>query len=170
MSNPILWVVTGVVVAIAAAAMILLPTAGSADTPPPVTIDSLEAWVEFTQRPGFELLDKQAFEDYYIAIYRTPADELAFCYRWRGEGPKPSTSLAVRDALMQNLQDAARTDERTALNATGTLPAGGFIDHMVIPIKPDHEGEVMLVFRDDVDDPGELPDREVYLRTVPWTR
>ncbi|MDJ0975714.1 MAG: hypothetical protein QNJ98_14735 [Planctomycetota bacterium] len=152
----------------AAAAAVFLVTDSDAKSPPPVKIETLDDWVDFTQRSGFELLDKRASDDYFIAIYRTAADEVAFCYRWRGEGDEPSTSLAVRDERMESLRDGERSGETTALNDTGALPAGGFVQGMVIPIRKDYTGPVAVVFRDNRDDRDAKPDREVYLRTVTW--
>ena len=170
MSKAVLWTVAGIVVVTAAAAAMFLTTRWNTDAPPPVTIGTLDAWVEFSRRPGFELLDTHADEDYFIAVYRTEADELAFCYRWRGEGGKPNTSLAVHDDASHDVQDAARRGEATVLNPAGPLPGGGFVDGMVIPIRADHDGPVHVQFQDDRSEPGAIPRHEVYRKALPWER
>ncbi|MDJ0523033.1 MAG: hypothetical protein QNJ90_13265 [Planctomycetota bacterium] len=170
MSDSTVWVIVAVVVVVAAAAAFFVIPGADTEVPPPVVIETLEAWVEFTQRPGFKLLEKRALKDYFIAVYRTPADEVAFCYRWRGEGDEPSTSLGVREGGGGDLRDSGRTEDETALNPTGPLPAGGFVQGMVIPIRRDYEGDVMLIFLDNRDDRDAKPDREAFLRTVEWSR
>ncbi len=159
-----IWIV---IVSVSAAALFLAPACGRT-TPPSVTVDTLDAWVELSQRPGFTLLDKKTLDDYFIAIYRTEAEELAYCYRWRGEGDAPDTSLAVSDDRKNNVKDAVRSEEATALNPTGSLPAGGFVHGMVVPIRQSHEGLIITVFRDNHGEPNAIPKREVYLRPVEW--
>ena len=167
MSKALLGTIAGVVV-VAAAAAVFLAAPWDGETPPPVSIGTLDAWVEFSTRPGFALLDKRADDDYFIAVYRTAADEVAFCYRWRRDGEAPATSFGVRDPQGHDVQDASRRDEATELNETGPLPAGGFVDGMVMPIRRDYVGPVVLEFRDDQHAPGTIPSREVYSTTLPW--
>jgi hypothetical protein len=169
MSDTARWIVIAVTLVVAAAAALLLPT-WNEGTPPPVKIETLDAWVHLSGRPGFELLDKQADDDYFFAIYRTDANEVAFCYRWRGEGDAPKTSFAVRDERGNDVQDTGHSGNTTSLNPTGMLPAGGFVDGMVIPIRKDYEGPVLLLFRDDIGRPDTIPGRELYAKTLRWRR
>lgn len=168
MSSATMWVLVVVVVIAAAAGALFLVPGWTNDTATAVTIDSIEAWQAFTARPDFTLLDEAASADYFIAVYRTEADELAFCYRWRKDDDAPDTSLDVRDENGNELKDPKRWDQTTLLNETGPLPAGGFIHGMVVPIRPDHEGTVRLVFRDNLGAPEAIPAREVYARSFAW--
>jgi len=168
MSKTALWIPI-VIMAVAGGALFFTPF-WDRTAPPPVEIETLDAWVALSQRPGFALLDKEALDDYFIATYRTEGDELAFCYRWRGEGETPDTSLAVRDEQQDSVRCAERSDNPTALNPTGPLPAGGFVHGMVIPIRKDHEGLVITAFRDNRGEPDAIPGRSVYLSSVEWTK
>ena len=168
MSKTSLWIPI-VILGVVAGAISLTPFWDRA-APPPVEVETLDAWVALSQRPGFALLDKKALDDYFMAMYRTEDDELVFCYRWRGEGEPPDTSLAVRDERQDSVRGAERSDSPTTLNPTGPLPAGGFVHGMVIPIRKDYQGLVITTFRDNHGEPDTIPSRDVYLNSVEWTK
>lgn len=170
MSSTAPWIAIGILIVTVAAGALFLALEWDRTTPPPVEVDTLDQWVALSQRPGFALLDRRSLDDYFIAIYRTEANELAYCYRWRGEGDTPDTSLAVVDDKKVPVNDADRSTNTTALNPTGPLPAGGFVHGMVIPIRQGHEGLVLTEFRDNHGTPDAIPARVVYLGSVDWTK
>ena len=116
------------------------------DAPDVNRVSSIEEWEERTRLPGFTLLDRADLPGYYVCVYDTGLGEIAFCYNQKKSGNADSHSFGVYDSRGQDLQDAARWDERSDLNSHGEAY---FIKGMVVPVRPDYRGMVQIEFKED---------------------
>ncbi len=129
-------------------------------------VGTLEGWIGHTARPGFRLLDQAESEAYFVAVYLTPAREIAVCYRWRLETDAPDTSVAVRGDDGENVQDPERWDDTTPLNPTGSVSMADYLHGMVVPLREDVRGRIEIVLKDNFRKPDDIPGRIVYTQTL----
>ena len=111
---------------------------------------NLSKWEKSTHRPGFTLLDSAEVNDYYICVYDTGLDEIAFCYQWNGSSEEPTAhSLGVNDSNNDDLHDIYRK-KTTSLRWEryyGIAVYAG-CDGLVYPIKKGYRGKIRVDFTD----------------------
>ncbi len=118
---------------------------------------NLSAWEKHTARPGFRLLDSSQTDDYFISVYDTGKDEIAFCYRWKSANPATAAQdLGIWDVHKVELSDHNRAN-LTDLNwrrsiwlppPFSPITTGGS-DGIIYPIRPGYRGKIWISFRDD---------------------
>ena len=126
-------------------------------------VSSIEEWEGRTRNPAFTLLDRADLPEYHVCVYETGLGEIAFCYHQKKPEAANRHSFAVFDSQGRNLQDPARWNKASELNRPGDRH---FIPGMVVPIRPDHRGEIHLEFKADSGS-GFQP---VYQRRLPYDR
>ena len=129
-------------------------------------VTSLSQWETHTARPGFRLLDSADVAHYYICVYDTGLDEIAFCYRWHGSHEERHThSLAIHDSSNQDLHDMGR-EQATSLKWTRDYGIATYAgsDGMVYPIREGYRGTIQIDFKDGDGPNGEY--RQVYSKVL----
>lgn len=127
----------------------------------PVT--SIDQWEKRTRLPAFTLLDRADLPDYYVCVYDTGLGEIAFCYYQKKPEVTDIHSFAVYDTHGRNLQDPARWNKSSDLNRPGDT---FFIPGMVVPVRPDHHGEIHVEFKAD----SGSGFQSIYQKRLPYDR
>jgi hypothetical protein len=115
--------------------------------------DRLSQWEKEVSRPNFRLLDSAQNADYLIAVYDTGKDEIAFCYKWVGNGPKPVThSLAIHDDQGGDLGHGAGKPTTDLLRKRSCgVPSfleyrQDGLDGIVYPVRSGYRGSLSVAF------------------------
>ena len=156
------YLVAGLVIGVLSGTMITV-SARAQDAPDVNRVSTIEEWEERTQLPGFTLLDRADLPGYYVCVYDTGLEEIAFCYNQKKSEDADSHSFGVYDTRGQSLQDPARWNERSDLNSHGNAY---YIAGMVVPVRPDYRGMIQIGFEAD-DGSGSESD---YTKRLPYHR
>jgi hypothetical protein len=116
------------------------------DTPEDIPVSSIGEWEKRSRLPGFTLLDRADLPGYYVCVYDTGLDEIAFCYHQKKPEAAKRHSFAIFDSDGENLQDPARWNKTTELNRPGDTH---FIPGMVVATRTDYHGEIHVEFKED---------------------
>ena len=133
----------------------------------PGRASDLSEWERQSFRPGFRLLDSADASGYYICVFDTGRDEIAFCYQWHGssEAEPRSHTLGVHGPTgdLHDLDRENPTDLSWTRNYVIASWAGS--DGIVYPIKRGYRGKIRIRFRSTED--GEV--RPVYSMVIDLT-
>lgn len=139
------YLLPAVVIGILSIAAVVIYTR-TQDTPEESRVSSIEEWEKRSRLPGFTLFDRADLPGYYVCVYDTGLGEIAFCYHRKNPEVSNVHSFAVHDNHGRNLQDPARWNKSSDLNRPGDTY---LIPGMVVPIRPDHHGEIHIEFKAD---------------------
>jgi len=156
------YLATAVVIGVLSSAAIAAYTR-THNTPDVNRVSSIEEWEKRTRLPAFTLLDRADLPEYHVCVYDTGLGEIAFCYNQKNPEASNVHSFVVYDNHGRNLQDPARWNKSSDLNRPGDTH---FIPGMVVPIRPDHHGEIHIEFKAD----SGSGFKSIYQRRLPYDR
>lgn len=125
--------------------------------------ESLSAWTERIQRPGFKLLWAEEMPDHsYFAIFDSGEDTLAFCEKENADGLRRSSSMSICDSQDNDVLDT-KNRKLAFLSRKYLLGMYTELDGRILPVKPGTVGPIHIKYH-------EQPSGRTIDVTIPWEK